>query len=134
MEEEPRTDTEKSPLSKTVKALYVLLGLACVVLAYIGILLPGVPAIPFILLAAFFFLRSSDKLYAWMLRRRILGKLLRKAHGEKRSVGFIVFVISQLWVSIIVACYLFIHGPIAISVTAVCGIGASVLTYRLMKK
>jgi uncharacterized membrane protein YbaN (DUF454 family) len=133
MDNNSHLQSSRAPLTRLMRWLFVFLGLICVVLAYIGILLPGVPAIPFILLAAFFFLRSSEKLHAWMLRRKLLAKLLNKASGEKTSAGFKLFVISQLWVSITVACFLFIHGVIPIAITIVCGIGASFLTYRLMK-
>jgi hypothetical protein len=50
-----------------VRAIYLGLGLAAVTLGLIGIFLPIVPTVPFMLLAAFFFARSNP---AW--ERRIL--------------------------------------------------------------
>ncbi len=46
--------------------LFLFLGLVFLVLAYIGVLLPGVPAIPFILLAAWCFSLSSEKLKQYL--------------------------------------------------------------------
>ena len=133
MEEQEPIET-RAPLSPFRKGVYFCLGLLSLGLTYIGIALPGVPAIPFILLAAFFFLRSSDRMYAWMLRRRVIGKLLRKITSkEKTPVGYKLFVISQLWVSITLAYVLFIHNLITGIIVAVAGVASSILIFRLMK-
>ncbi|MDH5607880.1 MAG: YbaN family protein, partial [Cyclobacteriaceae bacterium] len=92
------------------------------------------PAIPFILLAAFFFANSSDTLYQWMLRQKLLATLLAKARTKKGHTGFKLFVISQLWVSIIVALYLFVRDPYAIATILVAGTGCSIAMYTLMDR
>ena len=56
-----------------MKFLWALLGLICVFLAFVGIVLPLLPTVPFLLLAAFFFARSSEKLHYWLLSHPILG-------------------------------------------------------------
>lgn len=92
--------------NKLKQKLFILFGLISMTLAYIGVLLPGIPGIPFILLTAFFFVRSSDKLYSKLLKNKILGKiLLRASERGKFSLGFRLFVASQLWVSVAVAEY-----------------------------
>ncbi len=91
-------------LSKTTKIVYFILGSLSLIMSYIGVALPGIPGIPFILLTAYFYVRSSERMYRWLLKNAIFGNLLRRFHQQKTvSKGFKVLVISQLWVSITVA-------------------------------
>jgi len=117
------------------KLTFLVLGLSCLVLSYFGIIMPGVPAIPFILLSAWFFLQSSEKLYEWLNRRKFIGKVLQKYFSkEKLSPGAKWFVISQLWVSLILAQILFIREPLYFVLINVVGLLSSFLIYKLLNK
>ena len=59
------------------RVLYVALGLFFVALALIGIPTPGMPTTPFLLLASYFFARSSRRLNDWLLRNRLFGPMIR---------------------------------------------------------
>ncbi len=56
--------------------LWALSGLFCVALAIVGIVIPLLPTVPFLLLAAFFFARSSSRLHNWLLSHRVFGPLI----------------------------------------------------------
>ena len=56
-----------------MKLLWVTFGLLCVGLAFIGIVLPLLPTVPFLLLAAFCFARSSEQLHNWLVTHPKLG-------------------------------------------------------------
>lgn len=58
------------------RVLYVGLGLFFVGLAVLGAVLPLLPTTPFLILASYFFVRSSDRLHNWLLRSRLFGQLL----------------------------------------------------------
>ncbi len=49
------------------------LGLICVALAMVGVVLPLLPTVPFLLLAAFLFAKSSEKLHNWLINHDKLG-------------------------------------------------------------
>jgi uncharacterized membrane protein YbaN (DUF454 family) len=53
--------------------LLIAAGLLSVFMAAVGILLPLIPTTPFLLLAAACFVRSSDRLYKWLLTNPWLG-------------------------------------------------------------
>ena len=86
------------------KWLFLLLGMVCLVLAYLGIILPGFPGTPFILLTAFFFVRSSDKLYAWVLKRKIFARLIKQfEQNPKVPLKLKIIILIPFWISITVA-------------------------------
>lgn len=117
------------------KYLYLSLGIFFLVLSYFGIIMPGIPAIPFILLAGWCFLQSSERLYNWMLKRKYIGPMLQKYFsGEKVSKGAIWFVISQLWLSIIISLFVFPLNTIAKVSIVVIGVLSSIVIYRLLDR
>ena len=59
-----------------MQIIWLLLGLLCVGLGLIGIALPLIPTAPFLLLAAFFFARSSENLHNWLITHRTFGPMI----------------------------------------------------------
>ena len=62
------------------KGLYLLLSGAFLFLALIGIVLPGLPTTPFVLLGSYFLLRSSERLHQRLIGSRLFGGILRDWH------------------------------------------------------
>lgn len=60
-----------------MRGSWLLLGLACVGLAAVGVVLPGLPTTPFLILAAACFLRSSRRLYERVLSNPTFGPAVR---------------------------------------------------------
>lgn len=69
----------RSPLVRGLLFLLGLISLALIPLSY----LPGIPTFDLILLAAFFFSMSSDKMYGWMVNHPYFGRVIRgyRDHG-----------------------------------------------------
>ncbi len=59
---------------------YILIFLGCVALlaGLVGIFIPVLPTTPFVLLAAALFVRSSDRLYKWLISNRLFGKYVHR--------------------------------------------------------
>lgn len=55
-------------------------------LAIVGIIVPLLPTTPFLLLAAACFIRSSDRLYRWLISHKWLGPYI-KNYREYRAVS-----------------------------------------------
>lgn len=56
--------------------LYKTLGLFCVGMAYIGIIVPGIPFSIFLVIAAWAFAKSSPRLHAWLYNHPWFGAFL----------------------------------------------------------
>ena len=86
------------------KVLFFSAGTICLVLGLIGILIPILPTTPFLLLAAFFFTRSSDRALQWLLKNRWLGTYIRNyREGRGMSVQDKVLTLLFLWLTMILS-------------------------------
>jgi len=70
----------KSPPQQAVgfkRQLFVALGVIFLGVAYVGVVTPGFPTVIWLIVASYFFSRSSPRLHAWLMRSRLFGQLLR---------------------------------------------------------
>jgi len=90
------------PLQTFRRWLLMIIGMAAVGLGIIGIFLPLLPTTPFLLLAAACFIRSSDRLYQWLIRNRWFGSYIRN-YREHRAIPLRAKVIALvlLWTTMI---------------------------------
>lgn len=86
----------------SMKYLYIVLGTLSLALGIIGIFLPVLPTTPFLLLTAALYLRSSDRLYCWLMSHRHLGPYI-KNFQENKAIPLRVKVISvsMVWVTLL---------------------------------
>jgi uncharacterized membrane protein YbaN (DUF454 family) len=56
------------------KIIYMILGIISFSLGAIGIIIPGLPTTPFMILSSILFLRSSDRMYKWLINHPRFGK------------------------------------------------------------
>jgi uncharacterized membrane protein YbaN (DUF454 family) len=74
-EPHPKPSAKQLPL--VTRWLLMAFAVLCLGLAVIGIFLPVMPTVVFVLLAAWAAARSSPKMEAWMLQHRLFGPMLR---------------------------------------------------------
>ena len=91
------------------KILFITAGSVSLFLGVAGIILPVLPTTPFLLLAAACYLKSSEKLYIWLINHRILGIYI-KSYIEYKAVTLKAKIISitALWTVISVSALFFI--------------------------
>jgi len=88
----------------------MMAGILFTTIGMAGIFLPLLPTTPFLILAAACFIRSSDRLYKWLLSNRIFGNYL-KNYLERKGIplGVKIFTISLLWFTILLSAFFFTH-------------------------
>lgn len=67
------------------KAIFLVLGCICLGVGCIGIILPILPTVPFFLVTAFCFAKSSEKLHRWFISTNMYKKHLQ-SFVEKRGM------------------------------------------------
>lgn len=92
------------------RLLFVGLGLLFVSLGFLGAILPGLPATPFFLLAAFFFARSSPRLHHWLVNSPVAGPLIREWERPGGGVRWEVKVASLTLLPCVIAASIYLGG------------------------
>lgn len=122
MAQSVETKAPRKARSPLARALLFVLGLLCLALIPLSYL-PGIPTFDLVLLAAFFFSMSSDRMYGWMVNHPYFGKIIRgyRDHGLTMRMKWVagvaitlsllasgIFLTDLLWVRLLlvaVGCY-----------------------------
>lgn len=78
------------------KILYIMIGCISLGLGIIGVILPILPTIPFVLLAAFCFARSSERLNGWFKNTKLYRENNIKSGMTKQAKVRIMCLVTLL--------------------------------------
>ena len=88
-------------MAQVKKIMFIFCGSIAIGLGILGILLPLLPTTPFLLLGATCYLRSSNKLYQWLINNKWLGSYIKNYYeGNGITLKTKIVSISLLWLSI----------------------------------
>ena len=100
------------------KKIYICVGLLALGLGIIGVFLPVMPTVPFLLVALFCFERSSKKYHDMILNNKYFGKVLKDYYEGKGltisvkikailflscGIGFSIYKVQHLYLRIMLA-------------------------------
>ncbi|WP_455480814.1 YbaN family protein [Bartonella sp. B12(2025)] len=80
-------------ISHLLRICTSILGWAMIVLGVIGVVLPIMPTVPFLLIASWCFARSSPRFHHWLHNHRVFGPPI-KQWEEKRAISIVIKVFA----------------------------------------
>ena len=113
------------------KVLFIVLGSIFLGIGILGIILPLLPATPFLLLASACYVRGSDRLHNWLIGNKYLGSYIvniRDRRGMPRRAKFITMIV--LWASLLISMFR-VEPVILKALLAVVGVGVTILILKL---
>lgn len=113
------------------RILLIIAGILSLVLGVIGAFVPLLPTVPLVLLAAYCFGRSSEKLHQWLLRHRYFGPIIENFQAGKgipRKVKYRAIIL--LWLSMGMSAWIVGRLPLQLML-AVIGLGVTIYLWRL---
>ena len=95
-------------LTRAARLTWLVVGCLSLALGAIGIAVPLLPTTPLILLAAFAFARSSNRLHEWLITHDVFGTLIDnwQRHGaisRRAKIASVVSMIALLVISLAMA-------------------------------
>ena len=117
-----------------LRYLFILAGSIAVVLGTIGIVVPGLPTTPFVLLASWCFYKSSTRLQAWLLQS-FLGKyIIDYQQKEGITIRKRIYIVLLMLTMVSISLIFFIHSTtLRIIVAAAALMGCIVVGFILPK-
>ncbi|MFW6120133.1 MAG: YbaN family protein [Petrotogales bacterium] len=119
-------------LAKKIKIkLLLIAGSVSLGLGVIGIVMPILPTTPFLLLTAYCYLRSSRRLYVWLISHGIFGAYIYsymkyKAIKKSARIGALCFLWGTLVLSMII-----VWNPYIVLILLGVGIGVTIHLFKL---
>ncbi|MFV0331073.1 MAG: YbaN family protein [Dysgonomonas sp.] len=120
-----------------IRYLYITLGLITLALGLIGIVTPGLPTTPFILLTAVLFAKGSPRLHQKLLDNKLTGKYIHRVN-EGFSLKGIAISIGIMWCMICLTTFIVFKNNITMQYVmislGVVGTIAQIIVLRKKKK
>ena len=95
------SQTKLKPINPALRWMLLFSGFLATALGVLGIFLPVLPTVPFLLLALACFARSSEQFYNWLLDHAHFGPIIRPyINGQGMTRASKVKAIALVWASI----------------------------------
>ena len=119
------------------KALLVVVGCLSLALGAIGAVLPILPTVPFLMLSAFCFAKSSEKLHSWFISTKLYKKNLESfVKGEGMTVKTKVKIMSTVTILMAIGFIMMSRVPVGrviLAIVWVCHVVYFVFRVKMLK-
>jgi uncharacterized membrane protein YbaN (DUF454 family) len=114
------------------KGIYFVIGSISLVAGIIGIFLPVIPTTPFVLLSAWCFFRSSEKIYQWVISNKRFGPTIENyQEGRGITLNTKIRAVVMMWLTITLSIYFFISNLYIIALLYSISISVTFYIYKL---
>jgi uncharacterized protein len=118
-------------LAVFVRFLFNILGTLFLLVGIFGIVLPLLPATPFLLLASACYVRGSQTLHRWLMRNKYLGTYITTIKEHRgMPLQAKIMTIAVLWASLLFS-FSRVDSMLLDATLLMVGIGVTVLIVRL---
>ena len=84
---------------KSIRLLWIFFGSFSVAMGVIGIFVPGWPTTIFLIIASYFYIRSSKRLYEWLVNNKLLGVYIKNyLLGKGMPFKAKIISLSTMWI------------------------------------
>ncbi|MCI6574040.1 MAG: YbaN family protein [Actinomycetaceae bacterium] len=108
------------------KLVMMALGFLFTGLAFLGVVLPVLPTTPFLLLAVFFFARSSERWHHYLLNHRIFGQYLTDYYNHEMTISNKWRTLALMWIGMGICMWLLRGKLWLVILLAVIAIGVTI--------
>lgn len=120
-----------------MRFLLAILGSVSLALGIMGIFLPVLPTTPFLLLSAALYMRSSHRLYGWLMSHKHLGPYI-KNFREHKALPLRVKIVSvtMVWATLLYCAFVVAKAwwMSAMFIAIATGVTIHILSYKTLKK
>jgi uncharacterized membrane protein YbaN (DUF454 family) len=118
---------------RVIRGLWIAAGSFSLILGFIGIFLPLLPTIPFLLLAAACYLRGSDRMHKWIIGNKLFGAYIQN-YREGKGIPLKATILSLLllWITIGYSVVFVVHNSLVrlILILIALGVTAHLLSIK----
>ncbi len=119
-----------------MKYLFAFIGTVSLALGIMGVFLPVLPTTPFLLLSAAMYMRSSHRLYEWLMSHKHLGAYIKNFREHKAlPLRVKIFSVTMVWVTLLY-CAFFVAKELWMSLLFIAialGVTIHILSYKTLR-
>lgn len=113
--------SKQKKAGRMTRILCIILGSIFLGLGVIGVILPGIPGTPFLLISASLYVRSSTRLYNWLISHKIFGRHIRAFREHKAMTRKSkLLALASMWTAISLSAFV-VFDPIIVKIALIAG-------------
>jgi len=114
-----------------IKVIMIIAGTVSLGVGLVGIVVPGLPTTPFLLLTAGLYMRSSDRLYNHLISNKFVGSYISDFHENKgMTLRAKLYAIFMMWTMITLSCVFLVENtPTKLLIISIGIIGSLIMGF-----